>query len=516
MPRPCLLLFASLLFACVLSLSSTVLAQTAGEVRAQAALAEAAKNPQLLRAFLWDMPKGGELHFHITGAVYAETILRNAAEDNLCVKLATQTLAPNTGMTKSEPPVAVCPAGLFPASIVNVDNRMRDEMIDSWSMRAFVPFNGHDGHDQFFTSGKRVGIDPRHFGEWLDEVVQRASAQNEQYMEIMANTSYAHTEAAVVRNPWTADTPEAMAALRQALLPSVLEDMAPAAAELDRMEATRRQREACDSTEPQTACKVLVRYLVTVSRENRPAHAFAQMLFNFELASRDPRVVGVNIAQPEDGALSMSEYHRQMQMFAYLHGVYPKVHLSLHAGELSFGMVPPEGIRFHIREAVELAHAERIGHGVDVMDEDNARQLLQEMAARHVMVEINITSNDYILGITGAHHPLPLYLAAHVPVALSTDDEGVSRIDLTHEYARAVSDFGLHYIDLKRSARTALEHAFVEGQSLWKTQDNFTTFVSACTSPTSATCAAFLRSNTKARLQMELEDRFHTFESSLR
>jgi adenosine deaminase len=176
----------------------------------------------------------------------------------------------------------------------------------------------------------------------------------------------------------------------------------------------------------------------------------------FELASADPRVVGVNIAQPEDGVLSMAEYHRQMLMLDYLHSVYPGVHLSLHAGELAFGMVPPDGLKFHIREAVEIGHAERIGHGVDIMYEDNPHALLKEMVAKHIMVEINLTSNDVILGIKGKEHPLPIYLANHVPVAFSTDDEGVSRIDLTHEYVRSVQEFGLGYLDLKRIARASL------------------------------------------------------------
>ncbi len=60
-----------------------------------------------------------------------------------------------------------------------------------------------------------------------------------------------------------------------------------------------------------------------------------------------------------------------MRMLAYLHERYPKVHISLHAGELVQGLVPPEGLRFHIRDSVEIAHAERIGHGVDVMNETN-------------------------------------------------------------------------------------------------------------------------------------------------
>src|SRR5271168_5500314 len=107
--------------------------------------------------------------------------------------------------------------------------------------------------------------------------------------------------------------------------------------------------------------------------------------------------------------MAMSEYHRQMLMLDYLHGVYPTVHISLHAGEIAPGLVPPDGLKFHIREAVDLGHAERIGHGVDVMYEDRPHELLQELAAKHIMVEINLTSNDVILGIKGKDHPLSLY-----------------------------------------------------------------------------------------------------------
>jgi adenosine deaminase len=139
------------------------------------------------------------------------------------------------------------------------------------------------------------------------------------------------------------------------------------------------------------------------------------------------------------------------------------------------GLAPPEGLRFHIRQAVELGHAERIGHGVDVMYEEDARGLLKEMAQKHVMVEINLSSNEAILGVKGAEHPFPIYRAAHVPVALSTDDEGVSRIDITGEYVRAALDYHLSYQDLKQLARTGMEHNFLPGESLWAAPDAFTT-----------------------------------------
>jgi adenosine deaminase len=70
---------------------------------------------------------------------------------------------------------------------------------------------------------------------------------------------------------------------------------------------------------------------------------------------------------------------------------------------------------------------------------------------------------------------LPLYRKFHVPVALSTDDEGVSRIDLTHEYVRAVMEYNLGYSDLKQMVRTGLEHDFLPGRSLWRSPDDFRT-----------------------------------------
>ena len=77
-------------------------------------------------------------------------------------------------------------------------------------------------------------------------------------------------------------------------------------------------------------------------------------------------------------------------------------------------------------------------------------------------------------------HPLAAYMAAHVPFSLSTDDEGVSRIDLTHEYARAVEEQDLSYVDLKHSARDSLEHSFLPGASLWVWTDNYDHMQSAC------------------------------------
>src|SRR5437879_11951197 len=147
--------------------------------------------------------------------------------------------------------------------------------------------------------------------------------------------------------------------------------------------------------------------------------------------------------------------------------MYPMVHISLHAGELALGLVPPEGLSFHIRESIEAGHAERIGHGVSFMHETDALQLLREMAQHGILVEICLTSNDVILGVRGEDHPFPVYRQHGVPLALATDDEGVSRSDMTNEYLRAVQSYDLSYDDVKRLARQRLEHRFLPGPSQW-------------------------------------------------
>ena len=156
---------------------------------------------------------------------------------------------------------------------------------------------------------------------------------------------------------------------------------------------------------------------------------------------------------------------------------------------------------------------------MDAMYEDDAAGLLKELAQKHVMIEVNLSSNEGILGVTGDEHPFPIYRLAHVPVALSTDDEGVSRIDITHEYVRAAMDYHLTYADMKTLARTGMEHSFLPGASLWAKPDLFSIAVEPCKGDAlgaknpSARCKAFLDGNEKAAAQWELERRFKNFKA---
>ena len=515
------------------------------ERRASAAFDAARKSGALpLHAFLERMPKGADLHLHLSGAIYAETFLKEAAEDQMCVDPVKLALVKNVGLRDESH--ALCPDGTVTASSVLAPanpgaQKLYDDLVDSFSMRAFVLSSGTNGHDQFFaTFGRFGGLGAKHAGDWLDEVATRAAAQNEQYLEIMQTPSFSHAATLGYQIGWPAPlkpattsetslpddlagtSPAELSALRDKLLAAGLKDeIATDKAEFDSALANRNRLEHCGTPAALPACTVQIRFIYQILRAFPPQQVFAQTLLGFEVASADPDVVGINFVQPEDAYLAMSEYMRQMHMLDYLHSVYPRIHLSLHAGELAPGLVPPAGLRFHIRQAVELGHAERIGHGVDAMYETDPQGLLKELADKHVMVEINLTSNDGILGVTAPNHPLPDYRAAHVPVSLNTDDEGVSRIDLTHEYVTAAIEFGLNYLELKNMARTGLEHTFLPGPSLWARPDEFDKTAAACTSTTpgsaaSGPCADFLKSSPHAAQQWELERRFHAFEDAVR
>ena len=142
------------------------------------------------------------------------------------------------------------------------------------------------------------------------------------------------------------------------------------------------------------------------------------------------------------------------------------------------------------------------------------------MAANRPAVSDEARTERYFeSGVRGPQHPLSEYMRAGVPVALATDDEGVSRSDMTHEYLRGAQEQNLSYVQLKKMARTSLEHAFIGGPSLWRDGRAFVV-VKECGSENvaakqpSAACQKFLGGSEKARLQWNLESELGQFEAN--
>ena len=492
----------------ILAISTTAAAQTP-EQRTARYLDSIRNQPSLLLAFLHEMPKGGDLHNHLSGAIYAEDMIDWAASDNFCIDRTTSRLlgAPCDSCEKYTPKPAV--------RCAYNDQILYSQIVDAWSMRNWRP-GDEPAHDHFFAAfDKFLPVAETHTAEAVASVANRAAKEHVQYIEFMRTADGNAAAELGMKLGWDDD----FARMRQNLLAGGLKEIVSATSKTLAEDDARAHSELkCGTPDAEPGCNLTVRYLYQVLRGVPREAVFAQILLGFELASSDPRFVGLNLAMPEDWFVPIHDFNLHMAMLDHLHAVYPQVHIALHAGEIAAGLVKPEDLWFHIRASVERGHAERIGHGVDVMLETDPIGLLKEMAARKVLVEINLTSNDQILGVSGEDHPLPIYMRYGVPVAISSDDEGVARSDMTHEYLRAVQGYRLSYTDLKRSTRQSLEHSFLAGEGLWaEAKGNFRP-APACvgdalgTAKPSAECARFLAANQRAREQWKLEATFADFE----
>ncbi|MGI5471647.1 adenosine deaminase family protein [Streptomyces sp. CA-132043] len=479
---------------------------SAAEVRTAAHLESVRHRPAQLREFFRQLPKGGDLHNHLSGAVSTEYLIKLAGDDGLCIVEKT--------MTAVKGP---CGAGTRPAADARTDASFRDALVRAWSMEGFPP--DQSGHDHFFAAfGKFGAVSGRHPGKLLAEVANSAAAQNQFYLETMATPASKGGKQLAEEVGWDDD----LDALHKKLLAGGKLDrlVAQARAEADATEAEFRAAARCGTDHPTRACRLPMRWISQVSRGGSPERVFTQMALGLRLAERDRRFAAVNLVQPEDEANALRHYRLQMRMLDHLHRQYPKAHITLHAGELWPGLVKPEDLTFHIGEAVHTGHAERIGHGVDLVHEDGWQRLARTMARRETAVEVPLTSNAQILGVKGADHPFNTYRAYGVPVVLATDDPGISRTDISREYEYASTTYHLRYPELKDLARASLEYAFLPGRSLWRgnpTRGGYRP-ADACSGDRPGSdrpgerCRRLLADSPKAAVQWRQEAAFTTFE----
>ncbi len=462
---------------------------------------DARTSPPMLRVLLRGMPKGGDLHNHLAGAIYAEDFLTWAGEKGFCVD--------TSGLSVEPPP---CPAERAITRFAGENEFGMDRLIDAMSTRGFqrgVGQNDVSGHTQFFRSFERFGKMGGETAKMLASVRRIAAGDTVSYLELDHNTN---TLVSVVRA--AGDDPLAEADLG-AVYTSEAKAFAAlvpkARAELDADEAASAKAMACGTPAAEPGCKVAVHYLFQALRALPPRQVYRSLILGFMMADADPRFVGVNIVMPEDAWLARRDYALHMAMIRQLAAKYPRVKLTLHAGEVTLGQVPPADFKDHIAQAVAVG-ARRIGHGTGIAFEDKAEDTMARMAREGIAVEINLTSNAVILGVKGADHPLNLYRAHGVPVVLSTDDQGVLRSDMTNEYVRAVREQGLGYSDLKQIARAGLHYAFIPGLALWADFGRLEP-VAFCADFATPACAKYLAANEKARLQADLEHHFATYET---
>ena len=317
-------------------ISAFATAQTAEQKTARY-LDSIRKEPSLLLAFLHDIPKGGDLHNHLDGAIYAEDLIDFAASDNFCVDRTTSQLlgAPCDSCEKyTAKPSIRCAYD---------DHVLYNQIIDAWSMRNWRP-GDESGHDHFFATFDKFGLAAdNHVAEAIATVIDRAAREHVQYIEFMHTADGFAAPKLGMKLGWDKIVTSRKCASR--LLAGGLKEIAAATSKtLAEDEAQAHKELKCGTPDAEPGCSVTVRYLYQVLRGLPHEAVFAEILLGFELASTDPRFVGLNLVMPEDWYVPIHDFNEHMAMLDFLHGVYPKVHITLHAGELAMGLVKPEDL----------------------------------------------------------------------------------------------------------------------------------------------------------------------------
>ncbi|TWI63483.1 adenosine deaminase/adenosine deaminase CECR1 [Pseudoduganella lurida] len=446
--------------ALTLAFAATAHAQKAGNNEAIvkrhfASLLAAPAQTSELTMFLTMMPKGGDLHHHYSGAIYAEQYLEWVDRQGYCVSKTTFRISTDKAAIDAERakpgPLRGCVSG---ADLMADDGAYR-KLLQKWST---LDFHNH-GADQpppdqafFDTFGYFGPVASTNTNDGLRTLKDRAIAENLSYIETIFELAPGTPDAdfdKAVADPARLDA--ALAAFTQKLeaSPAFAQGVADYVANVEKSSA------GIDDE------RFTMRYQPYVLRFLSPSLVYSQMLASFKLAKANPKIVGVNIVGQESRDVSMRDYSLHMKMFRFLKAKYPDVKTALHAGELRLGIVPPEGLTFHIAEAVGVAGADRIGHGIDIAHEKDALGVLKTMRERRVPVEVNLTSNEFILGVQGGAHPVELFRRHGVPFVLATDDAGVTRHNLSNEYVLFATRYRTDYAEVKKLSYDSIRYAFL-------------------------------------------------------
>ena len=147
-------------------------------------------NTALLRSFFSAMPKGGDLHHHFDGAIYAETFFENAIQNKLWLNTQTFELSKNPGKTKKKPGV-----WLQLSNIKSQDSLLfyQQKLLEKWSSKDFNILKG-PSDDHFFStfSGFEI-VNYEDISKGLKELKNRAQIENVQYIETILLQHY-HSE----------------------------------------------------------------------------------------------------------------------------------------------------------------------------------------------------------------------------------------------------------------------------------------------------------------------------------
>lgn len=433
-----------------------------------------------LSLFLNEMPKGGDLHHHYSGSLYVETYLDWLDKQHYCVyriddsktkakKFKVETQADKLALfekaralNSKKPDTEKTEGNCLNYNEIQADNAFYRELLSVWSNKDFynhIQLQPPPDKQFFDTFGYFGDVSDYSFETGLKIIKDRAKQENVQYVETMLKSSPSTACPANIASQFSALSENNSAAQIEQTFEQFYTYLKNNAQNAQAINEFVQNIETAARTIDDT--QFTMRFQTYVSRNSKPEKIFSGLYSSFAINKASAKIVGINFVGPENGYIAMRDYRLHMKMFQFLKKQFPDSKLSLHAGELVIGMVPPEGLTYHINDAIHLAGANRIGHGVDIANESNAEDLLKLMREKDIAIEINLTSNEFILGVAKDAHPIQLYRNRKVPFVISTDDSGVSRSNLSHEYFLFASRYKPPYPELKQIVFNSIRYSFL-------------------------------------------------------
>ena len=189
--------------------------------------------------------------------------------------------------------------------------------------------------------------------------------------------------------------------------------------------------------------KIRVESLLCGMRQNNKSQETAAAVVKY----RNQGVVGFDIAGPEDGFPPTN----QLSTFEYLRK--ENAHFTIHAGE-AYGLPS-------IWEAIQICGAERLGHGVRIIDDIDFSSPSPKLGAlasyirdRRIPLELCPTSNY-------SEHPIGKLAKLRFRVTLNTDNRLMSNTSMSNEMIQCVKSFDWKFADLQRVTVNALKSSFI-------------------------------------------------------
>jgi len=413
-----------------------------------------------LNLFLTQMPKGGDLHNHFSGSIYAETFLEWVAKKGWYIDKCTLHIVKdkNKGTCKL----------LTPEQILH-DNLLYRKLLSKWSDKDFANHYHEESSpdSNFFNTFSYFGaVSHQYLADGLNILKKRALRENVSYLELMTGRVYINSKIYFDENQIKNYNNLLQKAKTQAETDKILDKITKKYLSNKRfnkeivsyISMLNKSHKGIDSK------NFLMRFQASAVRVLPPFEVFSELFAGYIASKKSDLIVGVNILAPENNHVALADYTLHMRMYNYLLRKYPTVHRALHAGELTLGMVRPKDLAFHIGEARSIAKAQRIGHGVDISYENNPLKLLEDLK-KHSAIEINFKSNEFILGVKGQEHPYLIYANYGVPIVICTDDSGISRDNLTHAYLLLATRYHPSYAQIKKYVYNSIKYSFLQDKN---------------------------------------------------